>query len=263
VTQAAADSTLARLRRILVTGSGFALFAIGALLLSLLVFLPILLLPMSWQRKRLRSRRALSRALRVYLGYFVASGLILPPRINGREYLAHGGQLIVASHPSLIDVLFLISLIERANCIVKPMMWRNPITLAPVHALGYIRSDAAELVEQCAQALHQGDSVIIFPEGTRTRAGAPLRFLRGAANIALTAGRDVTPVVIRCQPPILRKGQKWYQVPDHTPQFTIDIYPPLAIAPYLDSAQARGKLARQLTEDMEQFFKLHYPAESR
>ncbi len=253
------DSALRRLRRIVTTGSGFALFALGALFLSLFLFFPILLLPVGWERKRRYSRWTLSQALRLYLGYFEFSGLIQPTRFSGLDQLQHRGQLIVASHPSLIDVLFLISMVRGANCIVKSMMWRNPVTIAPVHALGYIRNDAPDLVDRCAGALRGGDSLIIFPEGTRTRDHKPLKFLRGAANIALAAGHDITPVVIRCQPPMLRKGKKWYQVPNRTPRFTIDVYPDMAIEPYLQGLP-RSVAARHLTRDLEAFFNRHYSA---
>ncbi len=254
MTETRPDSTAGTIRRVIATGFGFLLFAVGAVLLSLFAFLPILLLPVTWQRKRRYSRWMLSQALRLYLAYFRHSGLILPVKISGLDYLEHSGQLIVASHPSLIDVLFLISMVRGANCIAKSMMWRNPVTIAPVHALGYIRNDAPDLIDQCAASLRQGDSLIIFPEGTRTRDDRPLKFLRGAANIALAAGHDITLVVIRCQPTMLRKGQKWYQVPNRTPQYSIEVFPPMAIAPYLESQQVRSRLARQLTRDMEQFF---------
>ena len=254
MTETRPDSTAGTIRRVIASGLAFLSFALGALLLSLFAFLPILLLPVSWQRKRTYSRWVLSRALRLFIGYIQLGKLILPTNISGLEYLQHSGQLIVAVHPGLIDVLLLIALVQRANCIVKAALWRNPVTIAPVHALGYIRNDAPDLIDQCAHSLRQGDSLIIFPEGTRRRPGKPLKFLRGAANIALAAGQDITPIVIRCEPPLLAKGQKWYQVPNRTPQYSIEVFPPMAIAPYLESQQVRSRLARQLTRDMEQFF---------
>lgn len=255
------DSRLGHLRRILTTGSGFLLFGVGAVLLSIAGFLPILLLPTSRQRKRRYSRRLLSHALRFYLGYFRFSGLIADTRFSGLERLRDGGQLLVASHPSLIDVLFLIALVPRANCIVKDVMWRNPVTIAPVLALGYIRNDSPDLVEQCAQSLRQGDSLIIFPEGTRSQPGRELRLLRGAANIALSAGVDMTPVVIQCRPGMLRKGQKWYQVPPRTPAYNIDIHPPIAVAPHLGEGQSRSIASRHLTAGLAQLFDTHYAIE--
>ncbi len=256
------DSAVGKLRRIIVTGSGFLLFALFALVLSLLVFPPILLLPVSWQRKRSHSRWILSRCLRLYLGYFRLSGIILPTKVIGLENLHRSGQLIVASHPSLIDVLFLLALVERANCIAKDELWRNPVTIALVYALGYIRNDSPDLIPQCAESLHQGDSLIVFPEGTRSRPGQALKFLRGAANIALAAQQDITPVIIRCEPSMLRKDQKWYQVPDRAPQYVIEVCAPMAITPYIAGEQARAKAARRLTADMEQFFAARYPLAS-
>lgn len=256
------DSAAGKLRRIIVTASGFLLFAVVALLLSLLVFPPLLLLPVSWRRKRSYSRWILSRCLRLYLGYFRLSGIILQPKILGLENLQRSGQLIVASHPSLIDVLFLLALVEHSNCIAKNALWRNPVTIALVYALGYIRNDSPDLISQCAESLRQGDSLIIFPEGTRSRPGQALKFLRGAANIALAAQQDITPVIISCKPSMLRKDQKWYQVPDRAPQYVVEVCPSIAITPYIGGDQPRAKAARRLTADMEQFFAARYSVAS-
>jgi len=61
--------------------------------------------------------------------------------------------------------------------------------------------------------LQAGGIVIIFPEGTRSVAGKPYKFQRGAAHIALKANTVLTPVTLRCQPPTLSKQDKWYQIP--------------------------------------------------
>jgi hypothetical protein len=42
--------------------------------------------------------------------------------------------MIIANHPSLIDVVFLIGLVRQANCVVKQSLWENPFTRGPVRA---------------------------------------------------------------------------------------------------------------------------------
>lgn len=252
-------SRSAALRLGLATGSAFALFGASSLLFSITVFLPLMLVPMPRRHVHRYSRRALSLVLRLLLRYLVLVGLTAPHSVRGRERLAQGGQLLAATHPSLIDVLFLIALAPRATCIAKRQLWRNPFTAIPVAALGYLRNDAPDLIDQCVAALRGGESLIIFPEGTRTRAGQPLKLQRGAANIALATPCDITPVVIRCEPRVGQKGQKWYDLPPSLPHFTIACYPPLATGAAVAASQPRGVQARQLTRALQDFFEARYP----
>jgi 1-acyl-sn-glycerol-3-phosphate acyltransferase len=79
------------------------------------------------------------------------------------------------------------------------------------------------MVEQTAAALAEGQSVIIFPEGTRTTPGQALQFHRGAANIAVKAALIVTPVFIRCDPTTLAKNMPWYRIPPRRVRFTFRV----------------------------------------
>ena len=76
-------------------------------------------------------------------------------------------------------------------------------------------------IGQMASALEAGSSLILFPEGTRSRVDAPLEFHRGAANIAVRAATQVTPVYIRCNPVTLTKGEPWYRIPRRRPHFSL------------------------------------------
>jgi 1-acyl-sn-glycerol-3-phosphate acyltransferase len=239
--------------------SAFVLFGACSLLLSATVFAPLLLAPLPRRQVHRCSRQVLSLGLRMLLRYIVLVHLTAPHSVRGREHLRRGGQLLASTHPSLIDVVFLIALAPQANCIVKRQLWRNPFTAIPVRALGYLRNDDPDLLERCAAALRAGESLIIFPEGTRTRAGQPLKLQRGAANIALAAGCDLTPVIIHCEPRVGQKAQKWYELPPRLPQFTIEGFPALDRSALIDPAQPRSVQARRLTRALLHFFDARYP----
>jgi len=123
-----------------------------------------------------------------------------------------------------------------------------------VRATGYIRNDSENLMAECAASLAAGDSLIVFPEGTRTDPEKPFRFLRGAANIALEAGCDFLPVEIRCSPARLMKHQAWYQMSRSTLQVSIEVLEPIALHNYLGQSLPRSRLSRQITRDLEQFY---------
>ena len=93
---------------------------------------------------------------------------------------------MLANHPSLIDVVVLISIIPNADCVVKAHLFKNPFLRGVVKNTGYIsNADPEGLLVDCKKSLAAGNNLIIFPEGTRTKVGQAVKFQRGAANIAL------------------------------------------------------------------------------
>lgn len=199
--------------RLLATGASFVLFGLGGLLMRVVFFPLMSLLPGDALVRRRRVRAAISRAFHLHV-QFMYRTRVLDFRIEGAERLGQPGQLIIANHPSLIDVVFLISQIPDANCIVKASLWRNPFTRGPVSSAQYIRSDGgAEVREQSTKALRDGQTLVIFPEGTRTAPGQPPVFHRGAATIALEGARLITPVFISVTPTTLTKAEPWYRIP--------------------------------------------------
>ena len=155
----------------------------------------------------------------VHFSFFIFNGLmhrlgIMTYEINGLEKLNRPGQLIIANHPTLIDVVFLISRIPYADCIVKEKLWHNPFTRGPVMNAGYVSNDDPEkMIAESVSCLQAGGTMVIFPEGTRSVSGVDYKFQRSAAHIALSTHAIVTPVFISCNPSTLTKGEKWYQIP--------------------------------------------------
>ncbi len=201
-----------------------------------------------------RVQRAVSAAMRTFVWLMKSLGL-LTYEVRGLEKLRARGQFVVANHPTLIDVVFLIGLMPEVDCIVKQALWRNAFLRWPVSWAGYISNASGEgLVAACAAALTAGRSLIVFPEGTRSRPGAPLAFQRGAAQIALAARRSLRPVTITCDPITLFKGNAWYRVPDRKPHWVIAVGDPIAIGQFVEPGEALPLAARHLTQALSQWF---------
>jgi len=244
--------------RVIGTGLSFLAFGVGGLALRLCVF-PVLQLGVREPaRRRALARRWIQRSFAGHVWLMHRLGL-LTYEVRGRERLQRRGLLILANHPTLIDVVFLISLLPDADCVVKVGVARNPFMRGPVRAAGYIANDeGAGLVEECIAAVRGGGNLVIFPEGTRSEPGRPLRLQRGAANIAVRGRLDITPVRISCSPPTLGKGQKWYRVPSRRFHMLIEVGDDLPIAPYVEAiAAAPGGEAlavRRLNDHLGHYF---------
>ena len=236
--------------RVAGTGFSFTLFGLGGLLLGGVVFPLLLVVIRHHQRRSALARAIIHHLFRAFVA--MLCGLRLCSlEVRGRERLNRHGLLILASHPSLIDVVFLIALVRDADCIVKAALARNPFTRGPVLAAGYVFNDSGPgLVDDCVASVRSGNNLIVFPEGTRTPSDVALgRLQRGAANLAVRGALPITPVRISCRPRLLGKADSWWRVPARAGHFVIEVGDDIpATYPEHDGPQALA--ARRLTDEL-------------
>jgi 1-acyl-sn-glycerol-3-phosphate acyltransferase len=215
-------SRIKQFAKILTSGALFLCLGIGGVLVTLLL-LPFLAC-FVWNPRR--RRRLASRAMRGFFRFFVAglqaSGILRlqTASLPGDEDLA--GSIVLANHPSYLDVVLLLTLVPQAACVVKEGVWNNPFFGPLVRASGFIPATRPlDLLARGCAALQEGRALIIFPEGTRSGCAAPVKFHRGAAHLALRSGAPVHAFRIEVDPPLLAKGQRWYHIPLRTSLFRI------------------------------------------
>lgn len=245
---------LDRAWRIPATGFCFFIFGLGGLLLRVF-FYPFFVLRYRDRGERTHAARTLVRRFFRFFIWLMNTVRVLEYEVHGVEKLQRPGLLVLANHPSLIDVIFIISLIPQSGCVVKKALVRNPFTRGPVTAAGYIFNDTGpELVEDCRAHLEQNETIVIFPEGTRTPLSNEVHFQRGAANVAIRCRKPITPVSITSTPRGLAKGQKWYQVPPRRMHFTIRVHDDLQVEPFLESGASEPVAVRRLNAQLQSFF---------
>ncbi len=213
--------------RLVGTALSFLAFGVGAVIGFICV--PILTLVIRNRQRRHRiTRRFVHAGYALHVAIMRSVG-VLTYDVSGRENIQDlNGCLIVANHPSLIDVVFLLSTFRDANCVVKSSFWHHPVTAATVKAADYIpNDDPVQVMDECISRLRLGTQLVLFPEGTRTRPGHGPEFGRAAATMALRAGVPVLPVRISCEPTTLTKSEPWYRIPSRQVRFEAQILPPI------------------------------------
>lgn len=213
-----------RLWRLSMTAFCFMLFGTGGLLLSLIWFPLLNIILHRRDKRRYIARRSISYCFRFFMNTMSWLG-VLNYRIVGGETLASDqGCLVVANHPSLIDYVMLASVMPDTDCIVKSELQRNIFVKGVIRAANYLINDQSSiLLPTCKERLENKETLIIFPEGTRTVYGQPMVLQRGAANIAVRCRVNIRLVHIQCDERMLDKQSSWYHIPARKPTFTITV----------------------------------------
>lgn len=240
--------------RVIGTGLSFFTFGTGGLLLRLLAFPLLRLLVWEQQLRTLLARNLIRLSMRTFVIFMEKIG-ILHYDLTGLNKLERNGLLIIANHPTLLDTVFLMAFVKQAGCIVKSSLWDNPFTHGPVRAAGYIKNESGPgLISACIAALEGGSNLIIFPEGTRSPRNGSIKFQRGAANVAVRGKRNLTPVMIRCTPTTLGKGDKWWNVPSRRFQLSLEVRDDIEIGPFVTDDDNETLAARRLNEYLQDYF---------
>jgi len=124
--------------------------------------------------------------------------------VSGSESVpAHGPVIYMGNHQGNFDIMSLTLAIPRLFAwVAKEELFKVPLFGAAMRRAGYIpldRSDgrkALKSMKQAAARIASGTSVVIFPEGTRTKDGSLLPFKRGAFMLAVKAGVPIVPFTI-------------------------------------------------------------------
>jgi len=174
----------------------FAIFGIGGFLLATLAFPLLRVLFHPKQRFQQKARQAVSWSLRRFINVMTLLGIVRLEVEDKKAYQNLRGKIVVANHPSLLDVVMLISLIPNADCIVRSNLSKTMV--GGVIKQLYILNDLSfeRLAEDCLTSLKQGNCIIIFPEGSRTLRNTVPVFKKGAARISMVSGCNIVPVHI-------------------------------------------------------------------
>jgi 1-acyl-sn-glycerol-3-phosphate acyltransferase len=234
--------------RLVATALAFTVFGLVAAVANLLYFVPLRLFVRNGAVRRRYARAGIRVCYRVFLRLLEVLGIVkLELDRDGLASLA-GSAVVVANHPTLLDVLVLLAYIDRASCVVKHSLWRNPFLSSAIRAAEFIPNrDPEQLLRDCDAALRRGEPLIVFPEATRSVPGQPLRLQRGAAQIALEADADVKLVHFRCEPVFLSKRDAWYRVPAVRPCLAARVGASLRAREFQRGGINRSVAARHLT----------------
>jgi len=121
--------------------------------------------------------------------------------VRGTERLPQGTCIFAANHTSSADAPAVVGAIPRRIAVLlKRSLFEWPIAGQAFHLAHFIpvdrfdRESAIESLEKATQALRDGQSFLIYPEGTRSADGRLQELKKGTAVMAIKSGVPVVPV---------------------------------------------------------------------
>jgi 1-acyl-sn-glycerol-3-phosphate acyltransferase len=182
------------IHRVIMKAWSFFVFGLGSAILAF----PIM--PVMWlmfhpiENFQKKARRLVSASFRFFIGLMTCMGIVEFEAPDKEFFNSLKSKIIVANHPSLLDIVMIISMVPNADVIVQGYA-RDTILWGVVKQLYILNTlNFEELTAACKESLEKGNCLVIFPEGTRTRRGEKMRLKKGAARISLLTGVDIVAV---------------------------------------------------------------------
>src|ERR1700761_1735004 len=135
--------------------------------------------------------------------------------LSAIDSLREGPPVILApNHPSLIDALLILTRHPNIACVLKAELMDNLFLGAGSRLARYIPSDQPrQMIKAAVADLREGGTLLLFPEGTRTKK-APINPLKASIGIiAKHANVPVQVAIIETDSPYLRKGWPLFRRP--------------------------------------------------
>ncbi len=164
-------------------------------------------------------RATIQRLFGAWLKWLHAMRVIMVEWRGIEEGTLLPGTVYIANHPTIVDATLILARLPDAVCIFKPSLMRNPAIGPAAVMAGYVRGDTGlDLIKAAAAKVAAGQSLLVFPEGTRTAPGTLLGTMKpGFALIADRARAPVRLVVVRASPDLGTRGRRFWPAPSVLP----------------------------------------------
>jgi 1-acyl-sn-glycerol-3-phosphate acyltransferase len=206
-----------------------------------------------------RRRAALHRFTCAWASLYTWVNPLWPVTIRGRERIDPDTTYVfVANHLSLLDILVLFRLFTHFKWVSKLENFNVPFIGWNMRLNGYIplrrgdKESVRKMMAASMRALESGSSIMMFPEGTRSRTGELQPFKPGAFDLALRTRSPILPIVVEGTHHALPK--RGFVLRGRHP-INITVLEPIRVEEFADRSPAelaeltRGRIAAALGDD--------------
>jgi len=123
--------------------------------------------------------------------------------IEGREKINNKQTyVIVSNHQSMLDIVIFCVLRHPLRWVSKMEVFKVPLLGWSMKMVKYIglergnKHSVISMMDKCNTSLKEGVSIVLFPEGTRSRTGEIGKFKSGAFQLAIKNDKPILPVIL-------------------------------------------------------------------
>lgn len=220
-----------KIHHLFFTAGSFAFFGVFGAILAWIILPRIYRnTPGTPTEKSMACRERVSQSFRSLFRGMRRHGLFTLPELPEKGDLpADGRFVLIANHPSLVDMVILFACFPQVVIVAANYMFSNPILGPLLRRCEFIDGgdggpfSGASVIAAGIERINRGVPVLIFPEGTRSPLSGFGAFRRGAFDMAKRAGVPIIPAYISTRPRTLMKGMPWYAIPAETVELRITL----------------------------------------
>ena len=218
----------------------FFVFGCGAVLLNFFVF-PFI------KNNKILCSDIIHYAWKFFVNFMIMLGLF---KLEIKKLSKIENKIIVATHPSFIDIVILIALIPHSTCFVKKELAHNPILKNLVNSIFITNEvDLDELKSKSKEMLDMGFNVIIFPSGIRHRRNEFPKIKKGASLVALNSNKNIIPIKFFTDYDFMFINQPFYEVGEHRVTFEVEQMPEINVQDFISDSEIVSK--KKITQQIE------------
>ena len=167
-----------------------------------------------------------------FWGWAICKTLFVKVTVIGSENVdAKTSYVFIANHQSAFDIWAICGHMKHSfKWMMKKSLEKIPFVGMACKAAGYIMVDhsspaaVSETMANASKQLQNGASLVVFPEGSRTKDGKMHPFKKGAFKLATEFGLPLVPITIDGAYDVMRRGS--YQI--HPGHITLTIHKPMS-----------------------------------
>ncbi len=203
----------------------YSLFLIGCIVLTILGFILFTLLRYKKGKTKLFYHYLMMQLARILL--FIVNVKVNLVKKTQEDFSTPA--IIISNHQSFVDIIVLFALHPKIVFVTNEWVWNSPF-FGNVVKFADFQSTAAPLEESfyhLSQKIEEGYSVLIFPEGTRSRNDKIGRFHKGAFYLSEKLNVDVLPVLVHGTSEIINRND---EILMKSGLVTLEVLPRIALA---------------------------------
>ena len=183
----------------------YAYYVSGAFVFAIIGIVLLKLLPFN----REKMKYLFHKMLRWFIDKIFFVSMSVHRKFQFNNETLQKPAIIIANHQSFLDILATVSLTPKILLMTNNWVWNSRVFGFVVRLAEYYPADdgAESNIERMRERMENGYSILVFPEGSRTRDGKITRFHKGAFFLAEKLNADILPLLIHGSGDMIRKNE--------------------------------------------------------